>query len=53
VKRRQYLYDVDPLRAAYRESEMLCVKPKSFRSSLDADSSIQERTVEHEDGAPF
>jgi four helix bundle protein len=53
VKRREYLDDLDPLRAAYEESETLFAKLQAFRSSLDKSSSVEESPIEYTDGAPF
>ncbi|MCS4086134.1 hypothetical protein GGQ10_000933 [Salinibacter ruber] len=53
VKRRDYLDDLDPLRAAYRGSEALFAKLQALRSSLDTDSTVREPSVEHDDEAPF
>jgi len=53
VKRREYLDDLDPLRAAYEESETLFAKLQAFRASLDADSSVREPSVEYDDEVPF
>ncbi|MCS4188226.1 four helix bundle protein [Salinibacter ruber] len=53
IKRRDYLDDLDPLRAAYRESEALFAKLQAFRSSLDTDSTVREPSVEYDDEAPF
>ncbi|MCS3953301.1 four helix bundle protein [Salinibacter ruber] len=53
IKRRDYLDDLDPLRAAYRESEALFAKLQALRSSLDTDSTVREPSVEYDDEAPF
>ncbi|MCS3953297.1 four helix bundle protein [Salinibacter ruber] len=53
VKRREYLDDLDPLRAAYKESETLFAKLQAFRSSLDKSSGVEESPIEYTDGAPF
>ncbi|MCS4034691.1 four helix bundle protein [Salinibacter ruber] len=53
VKRREYLDDLDPLRAAYEESETLFAKLQAFRSSLDRSSGVEESPIEYTDGAPF
>lgn len=53
VKRREYLDDVDALRAAYRESETLFAKLQAFRSSLDTDSTVREEPTEYDDRVPF
>ncbi len=53
IKRRDYLDDLEPLRAAYRESEALFAKLQAFRSSLDTDSTVREPSVEYDDEAPF
>ncbi len=53
IKRRDYLDDLDPLRAAHRESEALFAKLQAFRSSLDTGSTVREPSVEYDDEAPF
>jgi four helix bundle protein len=53
INRREYLDDPAPLRDAYRESETLFAKLQAFRSSLDTDSTVQEKPIEYNDGAPF
>jgi four helix bundle protein len=53
VKRRDYLDDPDPLRAAYRDSETLFAKLQAFRSSLDDGNTVREEPIEYSDGAPF
>ena len=53
VKRREYLDDLDPLRAAYEESETLFAKLQAFRSSLDTRSGAEESSIEYNDGPSF
>jgi four helix bundle protein len=53
VKRRGYLDNADPLREAYRESEILFAKLQAFRSSLDKGGSVREDAFNYADGAPF
>ena len=53
VKRREYLDDLDPLRAAYEESETLFAKLQAFRASLDTDATVQEPPTEYSDDPSF
>ena len=53
VKRRDYLDNLDTLRDAYRDSEILFAKLQAFRSSLEGDSTVQEPPIEYSDDPPF
>ena len=53
IKRREFLNDADPLREAYRESEILFAKLQAFRTSLDSDFTVQESSIEYSDDSPF
>jgi four helix bundle protein len=53
IKRRDYVENVDDLREAYQESEVLFAQLQAFRASLRGDSSVREGLVDYNDGAPF
>ncbi|WP_423824593.1 four helix bundle protein [Salinibacter ruber] len=53
VKRREYVENVEELRAAYKESETLFAQLQAFRTSIEGDSSVQEDTAQYDDGTPF
>ena len=53
VKRRDYLDNLDTLRDAYRDSEILFAKLQAFCSSLEGDSTVQEPPIEYSDDPPF
>ena len=53
VKRRDCLDNLDTLRDAYRDSEILFAKLQAFRSSLEGDSTVQEPPIEYSDDPPF